>query len=83
MKEAEYLKEEKRHQHKESSWIITFLPKLTNTHFPLESRDLELLWEAENVRKHSWNDRTKTQWVDKGFWKAVILTQGGQVRIVL
>ena len=53
------------------------------TYYPLESTDLKILWEAENFRRHSRNDRTKTKWVDKGFWKAVILTQGGQVPVVL
>ena len=53
------------------------------THYPLESTDLKILWEAENFRRHSRNDGKKTQWVDKGFWKAVILTQGGQVPVVL
>ena len=53
------------------------------TYYPLDSTDLKILWEAENFRRHSRNDRTKTKWVDKGFWKAVILTQGGQVPVVL
>ena len=59
------------------------LSKLTDSHFPLESRDLKLLWEAENFRRDSRNKGTKTQWSEKGFWKAVILPQGGQVPIVL
>ena len=60
-----------------------FFLNLEITHYPLESTDLKILWEAENFRRHSRNDGTKMQWVDKGFWKADILTQGGQVPVVL
>ena len=38
---------------------------------------------AKDSRRHSRNTGTKTQWVEKGFRKAVILTQGGQVPVVL
>ena len=38
---------------------------------------------AENFRRHSRNEGTKTLRLDKRFWKEVNLTQAGQVPIVL
>ena len=79
-KEAEYIKEEKAYQHNELSWSLSFS---THTYpFPLKER-FQTIVGSRKFKKHSRNDGTKTQWVDKGFWKEAVITQAGQLPIVL
>ena len=60
-----------------------FLSNVTNTLFPLESRDLNLYWTKQKIPGDVLEMQEPNPVVEKGFWKAVVLTQGGQGPVIL